>query len=512
MKKHNTLKVVLITILVLLLLTWILPAAYYSSGYVDQGRIQMGLFDLFNYPLTALSYFGYIAAYVLVIGAFYGVLNKIGAYRSLLDKMVKCFKGKEKIVLSVIMIAFALITSICSLQIGLFVLFPMVISLILLMGYDKITAALVVVGSTMVGVMGSTYGYTNTNLIISTLSLKIDSELLSKIIILIVGLILLIFNTMLYIKKIESNNKKTKKHEKVVDDKKSKTSKVSKTSSKTKTTKSSVKSAAKSDDKVVVENDSIGYEFVPCSVKSKKYSLMPLIITFVMIFIVLILAFVSWSGAFNNTAFTDATSAVTGFKLFGFELFAKILGSVKEFGSWTFADMSVVLILAMALLSLIYKLSFDDMIDSIRDGAKKAIKPAIIVILLYTCLVIVTYHPFQLVIYKFLLGLTKGFNVLTTSLVAILSSLFNVDPSYAYNSALPYLISVVTDTKVYPIIGVIFQSLYGATMLVAPTSVVLMTVLSYLDIPYKTWFKNIWKLLLELVVVLAIIFVILVLV
>ena len=49
-------------------------------------------------------------------------------------------------------------------------------------------------------------------------------------------------------------------------------------------------------------------------------------------------------------------------------------------------------------------------------------------------------------------------------------------------------------------------------MLVAPTSVVLMTVLSYLDIPYKTWFKNIWKLLLELVVVLAIIFVILVLV
>ena len=51
MKKHNTFKVVLITILVFMLLTWILPAAYYSSGYVDQGRVQMWLIDLFNYPI-----------------------------------------------------------------------------------------------------------------------------------------------------------------------------------------------------------------------------------------------------------------------------------------------------------------------------------------------------------------------------------------------------------------------------------------------------------------------------
>ena len=58
MKKHNTFKVVLITLFVIMLLTWILPAADYSGSYDDQGRIQMGLFDLFNYPVTAISYFG----------------------------------------------------------------------------------------------------------------------------------------------------------------------------------------------------------------------------------------------------------------------------------------------------------------------------------------------------------------------------------------------------------------------------------------------------------------------
>ena len=48
-------------------------------------------------------------------------------------------------------------------------------------------------------------------------------------------------------------------------------------------------------------------------------------------------------------------------------------------------------------------------------------------------------------------------------------------------------------------------------MLVAPTSLVLVTVLSYLDISYKSWLKSIWKLLVEIFVVLLIIFTILVL-
>ena len=60
--KSTSLKVVLLTMMAFMLLTWILPAAYYSGSYVDQGRVQMGLFDLFNYPVTALSYFGYIIA------------------------------------------------------------------------------------------------------------------------------------------------------------------------------------------------------------------------------------------------------------------------------------------------------------------------------------------------------------------------------------------------------------------------------------------------------------------
>lgn len=504
MKKHNTFKVVLITILVFMLLTWILPAAYYSSGYVDQGRVQMGLFDLFNYPITALSYFGYIALYVLVVGGLYGVLNKISAYRVMLDKIVAKFKGKEKVVLSIIMILLAVLTSVCGLQLGLVIFFPMLISIILLMGYDKVAAALVVVGTTMIGLAGTTFGYGNTSVLLSALSIKITSEMISKIIVLVIGLILLIFNTLMYIKKTGKISKATAK----------KATKEVKTSKTTKTTKSSknTKAAAK-EEKVIVEKSDDLSDFVPEKVTGrKKVSLLPISITFGLLFVILVLAFISWSGAFNNTAFEKATEAVTGFEIFGFTLFGKLLGTVNSFGAWSVSDMITVMIIAVLVLSIIYKVKFDDLIDGFVSGAKKALAPAGIVVLIYTCLVIVTYHPFQLVIYKAILGLTKGFNVFTTTIVAILASLFNADGAYVFQSVLPYLTSVVTNTDNYPLIGLVFQSIYGLTMLVAPTSLILMGVLSYLDIPYKKWLKTIWKLVLELLIVLLIVFTIIVLI
>ena len=49
-------------------------------------------------------------------------------------------------------------------------------------------------------------------------------------------------------------------------------------------------------------------------------------------------------------------------------------------------------------------------------------------------------------------------------------------------------------------------------MLAVPTSLTLMVVLSYLGISYKDWLKSIWKLLVELLVVLLLVFTILVLV
>ena len=361
----------------------------------------------------------------------------------------------------------------------------MLVSIILLMGFDKVTAALAIVGSIMVGLAGTTFGYTNTNVIISALSIKITAEMISKVVILVAGMALLIMNTMLYIKKAKKTTKKS-------------------------TSKKTTKSAAKSKDVVVSKDDD---SFVPAKVSGrKKVTVWPLTVIVCLLFVIVVLSFVSWVGAFNLKGFESATKAVTDFKLFGFNIFGKLLGSVNAFGAWTAAELITVIVIATLLLAFIYKVSFDDMIDGFVAGVKKAAYPAFIIILIYTCLVIATYHPFQLVIYKALLGMTKGFNIVTGSLVAIIASVLNVDPSYTFQSVLPYLASVVTDKATYPAVGLVFQSIYGLTMLVAPTSIILMGVLSYLGISYTKWLKTIWKLLLELLLVLLVIFLIVVLV
>lgn len=551
-ENHNIVKGVIITALVFMILTWILPAAYYSSGFIDQGRIQMGLFDLFNYPLTAVAYFGYISLFVLAVGGFYGVLHKIPAYRSFLDKIVAGCKGKEGIVLSIIMILVAVITSVCGLQLGLFVFFPMLAAVILLMGYDKIVAALALVGSAVVGIAGTTFGYTNVSVLYSTLGLDIMDNIAVKVVILLAGLVLLIFNTLMYAKsakvaratltaekkvirteevenekivveevktedKVTTNKTATKsasKNTKATNQKKNSTKKTAaKSKSSSKASRKDNKAAAKGDDVIVVKEslmDESLEQYVPTVVDS-KHKTWPIIVGFIFMFVIMILAFMPWS-VFEIEAFSKASEAVSSFKLFGFEIFGKILGTFANFGEWTIKDMIIVMTVVALVLVYIYKIKIDDVIEGFTNGAKKALAPAFLVIVVYTILVAVTYHPFQTTIYEALFGLTKGFNVVTTSVAGLLSGLFNSDAAYAFQAVVPHFAGVVTNTDVYPIAAILFQSIYGVSMLVAPTSVVLIVVLNYLGISFKQWFKAVWKLLVELFVVLLIVFTILILI
>ncbi len=539
MKKHNAMKAVLITILLFLLLTWIFPAATFQSEYQEVGRIQMGLSDLFNYPLTSLSVFGYIALFIVLVGGFYGILYKIPAYRSFLDKLVAKFSGKEKIVLAVIMIIFAVLTSICGLQLGLAIFIPFVVALILLMGYDKIVAALTVVGSIGVGLAGTTYAYSTIAPLISYLGLDLDYEIGIRFIILAVGLILLMVNVFMYIKKDGSKKgnkleKKVKKVEEVVKEevietpkteKKSGASKAAKTSPKKKTTKKKTsknnnKAALKDNDIIVVKESVVEdeeEEFVPTMVDS-KHKIWPFVVGFSLLFILLVIAFIPWGeNGFGLKFFTKLAEDTQEFELFGFPIFAKLFGTfdgystwtIRAFGEWSITDMFLPLALLILIYALIYKVKINDILDGFANGVKKALAPAGIVILVYTVLVLCYYHQFQLVLYKTILGFSKGFNIATTSLVAILTSLFNVDPNYVFPSAIPYYMSVVTNSDHYSTVAVMFQSLHGLTSLVAPTSLTLMAVLAYLKISYKDWLKNAWKFILSFLAVLLILFIIL---
>ena len=465
MKKHNALKIVVITLLLFVLLTWILPCATYQTEYTEIGRYQVGLFDLLSYQSTVFGYFGYVALFVLVVGGFYGVLYKTGAYRKLLDSLCKKFKGKEVICLIIIMALFAILTSFAGLQLALLMLFPFVISLVLMMGYNKSAAVAITAGSVAVGLMGTTFAYNTTQILQQYLSVELTDLIWAKIILLVLGIVLLSLFVFKFGKK---------------------------------------ESTKKCEDKE---------DFIPLEVKSKeKKRVWPLVVILDLILLVTILGFISWNGAFEITLFDDVTTAVTEFELFGFPIFGKLLGAVQAFGYWTLVDLITLMLIAIVIIKFVYKIKWDEVFDGFAKGAKKALLPALLVVLIYTCLVLTTYDPYQLVIYKFILGLTKGFNIFTTGLVILISSIFNGDPLYAFYSVLPYFVSVVTDTNNYQLIALIFQAIYGIVTLVAPTSIPLMLTLAYTKVPYGSWLKYIWKLLVALLVVVFIIFTVILLI
>lgn len=547
MKKHNTFKVVLGTLLVFAILSWIIPAAVFQGTLQDQGRVQVGLFDIFNYSLTSLSYFGHYALYVIFVGGLYGVLNRIPAYRNLLDAMVKKVYGKEKIVLSVIMVLFAIIVSVYGIEIEMLLFVPFLVSFILMMGFDKMVAALAVAGSSLVGITGYTYALGKLNILLSVLGLDIASDIYVKAMILLVGLVLLIFNTLLYISKndttkiteIKADKKKDAKveEEKVavkVEDKpeakkttkKATTTKksTSKTATKKTTTKTTAKKttskasrkdnkAAAKDDGVIVVKTNLSDDanaYIPASVELKQ-RVWPMVIVFVLATVIFLMAYFPWNSVFKLDWFEVASQKVAEFELFGFPLFGKLFGTFQAFGGWQCYDLFFPLTFLTLILVLIYKVKLSDALEGFGQGAKKALAPAGIIFVIYTILVLVTYHPFQTTLYEAILGLSKGFNVATTTVVALLAGLFNGDISYAFQSVLPYYASVVTNTDYYSTIGVLYQACYGIVMFVAPTSVILMTTLTYLDIPYTKWLANIWKFVVEFLVIVLIVVAILVL-
>ena len=176
---------------------------------------------------------------------------------------------------------------------------------------------------------------------------------------------------------------------------------------------------------------------------------------------------------------------------------------------------SIIIIIASLLLSFIYGIKFDQYVKGFMDGGKRALKAAVLAILVYVVLVIVTYVPVMLTIFKPILELTKSLNVFTMSLVSLISSTFFVELYYAATNVLPYATGVLyttLNTSEITIISVIFQSMYGLATLIAPTSVILLVTLSYLHIPYGKWLKSNWKLIVELLVLLLAIFLILTLI
>lgn len=444
MKKNSTFKVLGITFLIVVLLSWVIPAGYYSNGSFTslKDTLAIGLYDLIRVPVLSIATFIQYGILFLAIGGFYGVLNKTSIYSGIVSNIVKKFeKGRNKFLIFTI-ILFALLTSLTGLNNLMFILVPFFVAILIKLGYSKMTSFTSTVGSILIGNIGTTLGFNFWGYLQYYFQLSMTTLMFARAVLLVMSIALLIIFVI-----------KNSKNDKNKDEK---------------------------DIPLYKEG------------KSKKSSL-PFIIVTILVLLVIFIGQYNWYYSFKIEFFNSLHENITSFKIGNFAIFSKLLGGLSAFGFLGNYDVTVILILASLLIGWLYNVKMNDIFEGFIDGCKEMLPAAIYSML--SCVVFASLlnmsegNFIYTIVNKFNQG--ENFSFMGTVGTSLISS-FAYNDFYTMVSNF-YSIFSIYDSNVIPIIAFIFQTIYGVVMLIAPTSVYLIAGLTFMDISYKDWAKHIWK-------------------
>ena len=147
MKKNSLVKILLITFISVVFLSWIIPTGQYENGvFSSNGLNPTGIFDLVLIPFSVFDLALPSIIFILVVGAFYGVLNKTGVYSKLVDSVVKKFKESKLKFLVTVTIVMAILSALVGLNFGFFIIIPFISAILISMGFNKITSMLSTIG------------------------------------------------------------------------------------------------------------------------------------------------------------------------------------------------------------------------------------------------------------------------------------------------------------------------------------------------------------------------------
>lgn len=535
-RKNGILYTLLIAMFVYAVLTWILPVTTYSGDFANQGMVRIGISELLSYPTYTFYNFIYIFVYLALVCCLYGVLRKIPAYRNLVSKLASKYKDNELVYNIIMVLLFSVIVSFTGFTYEAMAIMPFVATILLKSGKDKFTAALVPIGSIAVGVMGNLFAASIAGVFVSGLAIEYTALLIAKILFLVVGVAAIVTILRLHDKKEKEDEEVNDVFFLYEDEKEDKKAKVwplvttfvvyllikvlaginwsdafgATFFTDLKTQFDGVALFSKYIAFIVCGLTLIGLlvKYIVKKRKNAKTKFMEALgkvgfVFFIISCVVLGVVFIKVMLEDVIKCTTLFTKIYEGLGLEGITL-GTLFGTINAFGAWTYAEYIVLIAVLTIALMIGYRIKPNEMVDNMGHGFHGGLYALVLCMLGYVLLVTSSNNPIMLTILKPILTLTKGFNVLTYSIVTFIAGLFNTDLTYLnYNIInLTYITGAYGDkTNIFPLIALINQSMYGLAMLVAPTSIPMIFGLTTLNMSYKKWIKNIWKLFLVMFVV-----------
>lgn len=455
-EKYDLIKISGIMVILTAIMTWLIPSGYFSGSEIVTEEIQrIGLTNFLQYGLLGMYYFTVLITFLFVMGGFYQVLSRRAGYQKLINNISEKLKGYEIPFVLIVSLLFAIASSIMNEYFPLLALVPLVIAILNRLKVDKISSFVATFGGILVGQIGSTVSAKTAGQLVTAFDLGEKGILTTQSILLVISFIFLAALTLL---RMHKKNKETIEYDKFAVE---------------------AKVESKSDAKA-----------------------WPYAIGAIIFILVTLLAYLPWE-SWEITLFTDITKWFNELSLLDVPIMTYIFGETVAFGSWDIFTIQFIMLVITVLLHWFGKVSLDEIFESYGEGFKKMGPVVVILLMVYLILEYAVMFPVLPTVVNWLANLTKEFNAFLTSVGVFITSLFSVEMSYAVNLAGSYYASIYTDSL--QTIAVMFQAIFGYVGFFAPSSVILMLGLSYLNISYKDWMKFIWKFLVGMLVVITII-------
>ncbi|MDD4831310.1 MAG: hypothetical protein PHR09_00410 [Bacilli bacterium] len=440
MKNKKLVKSLMLILLIVIGLTWLIPGTITNqeTGALELSLLKpQGLLSVFGSFDISAQYFFQNSLIVLFVGIFYGVINKTGAYKELIEKIASKLKKKKELFLVLTIIFFILFTALTNVYFLMFLFVPFFMSILREMGYNKNVLLLSTVGSVLIGFSSQIMN----SMFVKTVAAEGNPYLWVKIGVLLIYMAL----TVLYALKF---SKEKEKEEDFFE--------LSKRTGK--------------------------------NINTKPFMLKIVLIVF---FIFFLLGFVPWNLPFLSTMHTS----IMNLKIGQFAIFGNIFGTFNQFGAWWTSELYTIIISTIILLAFLYKLSFDEFIDGVVEGIKKFMVPAFLVGLMTLVTIFAINSGFVGTILKFIVS--SG-NAALIALGNMITNPIIADPFYISNYSMTMVLSAINSPNPQQI-AYITQVMYGAVMLLIPTSSIMIAGLAFTEKDYKSWFKYIWKFALVLI-------------
>ena len=214
LKMPTAYTILLLIIAVIAVLTFVLPAGQYdrteagepiAGTYHTVPASPQGPGAVVQAPLKGLYQAIEIAAFILTVGGFLGVMGRTGAIDAGIAAIIRKLKGREKLLIPILMLAFALGGTTFGMAEETIAFYPLLLPVMLSAGYDAITAVAVILLGAGAGVLGSTVNPFATGIAAGFAGVSLGEGLVLRLIILIVSLAAAIVYVMRYGERVRAH-------------------------------------------------------------------------------------------------------------------------------------------------------------------------------------------------------------------------------------------------------------------------------------------------------------------